>query len=62
MSTLTWVRVTEEDILIEEAEQALNIQYDRQVEEFYINAKKRAEAVSQVYEDKYLEKLFGDDS
>ena len=58
LSTLTWVRVTEEDILVEEAEQALNNQYDRQVEEFYIDAKKKAEAVREVYEENYIEKLF----
>ena len=51
LSTLTRVRVTEEDILIEEAEQALNNQYDRQVEEFYIDAKKKAESVREVYEE-----------
>ena len=63
LSTLTWVRVTEEDnILVEEAEQALNSQYDRQIDEFYIDAKKKAKAVREVFEENYIEKLFGDNS
>ena len=62
LSTISWVRVTEEDIQENEAEQALNNQYDRQVDEFYIDAKKKAEAVRQVYEENYIEKLFGEDS
>ena len=57
LSTLTWVRVTEEDILEDEAEQALNNQYDRQVDEFYIDAKKKADAVRQLYEENYMEEV-----
>ena len=41
MSILCWVKVTEEDKLVEAAEEALNEQYDRQVEDYYQEAKKK---------------------
>ena len=60
LSTVSWVKLTEEDILEEAAEQAMNDQYDYQVEEFYRDAKKKAEDIAQVFEENYIEKLFVD--
>ena len=62
LSTLTWVKFTDEDILEDEAEQALNDQYDRQVEEFFEDAKKKSEALRQVYDENYIEELFMEQS
>ena len=60
LSTVSWVNLTEEDILEDAAEQAMNDQYDYQVEQFYIDAKKKAEDIAQVFEENYIEKLFVD--
>ena len=62
MSTISWVRITEEDILEDEAAQALNDQYDRHIQEFYKDAKQKAEAVREVFDEKYLEVLFEEKS
>ena len=42
--------VTEEDIIQDEAEQALNEQFDRQVSDFYKEAKSTSEAIRKLYE------------
>ena len=61
ISTLRWVMVTEEDRVMNAAEEALNQQYDRQVEEFYREKIKEAEAVCSVYEENGIGKLFEED-
>ena len=58
MSTLNWVKITEEDSVMNAAEEALNEQYDRHVEEFYRDAKIQAEAVRRVYDEDDIGKLF----
>ena len=44
--TIDWVTVTAEDKIRDEAEQALCDQYDRQVEEFYEEARDKAKALN----------------
>ena len=44
--------------MVEAAEQALNEQFDRQVNDFYKNAKAKAEAMRQVYEENCIGNLF----
>ena len=58
LSTITWVRVTEEDAIRDEAEQALCDQYDTQVRDYYDDAREKAEAVRQVYDENLIGRLF----
>ena len=58
LSIFSWVKITEEDILRDEAEQALNAQYDRKVEDFYEEAKRTASKLREIYEEGVLAKLF----
>ena len=58
MATLDWVRITEEDKVLNAAEEALNEQYDRKVEDFYKEAKIQAEAVHRIFEENAIGKLF----
>ena len=58
LSTISWVRVTDEDVLQDEAEQALCDQYDRQVQAYYDDAREKAEAVRQVFEENLIGRLF----
>ena len=51
LSTLAWVMVTDEDIIQDEAEQALTEQFDRQIEDFYREAKSKAESIRKLYEE-----------
>ena len=55
LSTLSWVRVTEDDYMVEAAEQALNELFDHQ------DAKSKAEAMRQVYEENCIGNLFKSD-
>ena len=61
LSTLSWVRVTEEDFMVDAAEQAINELYDNEVNEFYKDAKEKAGAIRQVYEANCIGKLFESD-
>ena len=56
---MSWVKVTEDDLVADAAEQALNDVYDCQVNEFYKEAKSRAEALRRVYDENCIENLFG---
>ena len=58
LSTLSWVTVTEEEILLDKAEQALNEQFDKQKRDFYEEAKNKAAAIRQIYDENAIEKLF----
>ena len=58
MDTLSWVKVTEEDNVLNAAEEALNEQYDKEVEDYYKEAKIQAEAVRQIFEENAIGKLF----
>ena len=60
LSTLSWIMVTEEDIIQDEAEQALNEQFDRQVSDFYKEAKSTSEAIRKLYEENAIGELFED--
>lgn len=61
LSTLSWVRVTEDDYMVEAAEQALNELFDHQVNDFYKDAKAEAEAIRQIYEEDCIGNLFKSD-
>ena len=61
LSTLSWVSVTEDDIMFDEAEQAINRLYDHQVNEFYKEAKETSEKLRQVYEENCIGELFKSD-
>ena len=61
LSTLSWVRFTEDDYMVEAAEQALNELFDHQVNDFYKDAKSKAEAMRQVYEENCIGNLFKSD-
>jgi hypothetical protein len=58
LSTVNWFMYTEDDILQDEAEQALCDQYDRQSTENYEEAREKAIVVSKVFEENLTEKLF----
>ena len=58
LSQFTLVEVTEEDLILEAAEEALNNQYDRRVAEFYEDAKAKAIAIREVNDENYIWKLF----
>ena len=61
LSTLTWVKFTEEEIIADEAEQALNAQHDREVSDFYKEAKKTAENLRGIFEENCIWRLFETD-
>merc|ERR1711954_30957 len=61
LSTVSWVSVTEDDIMVDAAEQAINELYDHQVNEFYKEAKETAERIRLVYEENCIGKLFKSD-
>jgi hypothetical protein len=58
LATMNWVMVTEEDIICDQAEQALCDQYDRQVVPYYEDAREKAEAVRHVYDENLIGRLF----
>ena len=58
LSTLSWVCVTAEDLLVDAAEQALNELHDSLIDDFYKNAKAKAEGLRQVYEENCIGNLF----
>ena len=58
LSTLSWVKFTAEDIIADEAEQALNEQHDREINDFYREAKNTAENLRQVFAENCIGKLF----
>ena len=61
LATLSWVRRTEEETMRDEAEQALNEQFDRQISDYYEDAKIKAAAIRQLYEENAIGKLFEND-
>ena len=62
LATVSWVKLTEEDIIKDEAEQALNEQYDKHVNDFYLDARAKAAAIRQIYEENSIQKLFESDN
>ena len=50
--------ITEENIIEDKAQQALNYQYDQQVLDYYEEAREKSRAVRQVYEENCIGKLF----
>ena len=58
LSTLSWVKFTAEDIIADEAEQALNEQHDREMNNFHKEAKTTAENLHQVFAENCIGKLF----
>ena len=62
LSTLVWVTVTEDDLLLEAAEEALNKQYDDRIKQSYEEKKASSAALREVYDGNYISKLFDDSS
>ena len=60
LATVNWIEVTEEDSILEAAEEALNEQYDRKVERFYKDSKVKTAALREVFDENYIWKLFDD--
>ena len=58
LHTIGWITVVPEDKIRDEAEQALSDQYDRQVRDFYDEAKDQAKALREVYSENLISKLF----
>ena len=56
LSIMRWVKFTEEEIIADKAEQALNEQYDREISDFYKDAKITAENLRGILEDNGIEK------
>ena len=52
--------VTEENIVHDEAEQALNEQFDRQISDFYKEAKSKTELIRKHYEENAIGEHFED--
>ena len=50
--------MTPEDKICDEVEQALCDQYDRQVEEFYEEARDKAKPLNEIYGENQISKLF----
>ena len=50
--------ITEDDLIRDEAEQALSDHYDRNISIFYEDAFEKAKAVRQVFDENRIEKLF----
>ena len=61
LASIMWVKVSEEDLILETAEEALNEQFDREVEHFYEDAKAKATARRDVEEENCIWKLFDRD-
>ena len=60
LSTMNWVKFTEEDRIRDEAEEALCDQFDRRIIAFYEDARETAKAIRQVYEGSQIPNLFGE--
>ena len=54
LATVNWIEVTEEDSILEAAEEALNEQYDRKVERFYKDSKVKTAALREVFDENYI--------
>ena len=60
ISKYIWVKVTDDDLISEAAEEALNKHYDDKIEHFYEEAKARATAIREVYDGHYIPELFNE--
>ena len=60
LSQYSWVKVTDDDLILEAAEEALNEQYDDKIEHFYEEAIARATAIREVYDGNYISTLFNE--
>ena len=58
LATLKMVHVTQDDLLLEAAEEALSLQYDRDIENYYEKAKDKARRLREVFEEPALPMLF----
>ena len=56
-----WVKVSDDDLILDAAEEALNEQFDREVENFYEDAKAKATVIRDVDEENCIWKLFDRD-
>ena len=58
LSTVLMVNVSEDDMIRDAAEEALSLQYDREIEKFYDDARARASGLRQVFEENVIGLLF----
>ena len=58
ISTLVFVNISEEDKLRDAAEEALSNQYDRNIKDFYNDAKIKAANLRQIFDDNAIGQLF----
>ena len=58
LSNLILVQQSEDILLRDAAENALNEQYDLEIASFYEEAKNKAKAIRQEYDEKAIEMLF----
>ena len=56
LDSLCWCQADAD--FTDEAEQALNDQYDRQIADFYKDKQEKAQALKQVFEENLISKLF----
>ena len=61
ISTVTLVDLSEEELIRDAAEEALNLAYDREIANFYDEARGQAARIRQIYEDNAIGKLFDGD-
>ena len=58
LSNLIFVKETEEDQIRYAAEEALNYQYDMGIQQFYEDARERAAALTEIYDEGAIRLLF----
>ena len=58
ISTLVFVNITEEDKIRDAAEDALSLQYDRSIAEFYDDARMKAANLRQIFDENVIGQLF----
>ena len=58
MKNSIFVDISEEDLIQDEAEEALSIQYDREIAQFYEEARITAANIRKVYEENAIGLLF----
>ena len=61
LASFMWVKVSDDDLILDAAEEALNEQFDREVENFYEDAKAKATVIRDVDEENCIWKLFDRD-
>ena len=61
ISTVALVKLSEDDLIQEAAEEALSVAYDREIAHFYNDARVKAANLRQIYDENLIGKLFDPD-